>query len=222
MALDIKYIEEQVNRALMLFAQRATESKHQDLSGISRVDISELNTILSSTVERLAPTNSRYIQDERRLVKDNQITNGFIAAPLAGILKALLSDYKAGYTKKIEDIVSGDVFSDFLEMAEYFLDNKYKDAAAVMAGGVLEESLRKLCLKYDIDINDEKGKPKRADRLNADLTKVEAYSKMDQASVLSWLKLRNHAAHGEYNKYTLEQVALILQGVRDFVARQLS
>jgi hypothetical protein len=37
--------------------------------------------------------------------------------------------------------------------------------------------------------------------------------------VTAWLDLRNKAAHGQYADYTKEQVALTLQGVRDFISR---
>ena len=56
-------------------------------------------------------------------------------------------------------------------------------------------------------------------RMNSELTKAEAYSKLDQKSVTAWLDLRNKAAHGKYDEYDLKQVALLNQGVRDFISR---
>ena len=35
----------------------------------------------------------------------------------------------------------------------------------------------------------------------------------------AWLAIRNDAAHGKYKNYTKDQIALLLQGVRDFIAR---
>ena len=55
--------------------------------------------------------------------------------------------------------------------------------------------------------------------MNSDLAGTQAYSKLDQKSVTAWLDLRNKAAHGEYGKYRSEQVALLNQGVRDFISR---
>ena len=45
------------------------------------------------------------------------------------------------------------------------------------------------------------------------------YSKLDQKNVTAWLDLRNKAAHGKYAEYQIEQVALMLDGVRNFVTR---
>lgn len=55
--------------------------------------------------------------------------------------------------------------------------------------------------------------------VNADLAGARVYSSLDQKNVTAWLGLRNDAAHGHYNEYTGEQVALMLQGVRDFITR---
>ena len=61
--------------------------------------------------------------------------------------KSLRADYEKGYLKTTTEIIHGDVFADFLESAKYLLDRSYKDAAEVIAGGVLEDQLRKLSIK---------------------------------------------------------------------------
>jgi len=135
-----------------------------------------------------------------------------------GILKAAKSDYENGYTDKLYELIQADMFSDFLEMAEYLLSEGYKDAAAVIIGSVLEEHLRKLCNKNSIDIHDSDGKPIKAERLNQELAKDEkVYTKKDQKNVTAWLDLRNKAAHGEYEKYIKEEVNLLLQHVKLFI-----
>ena len=55
--------------------------------------------------------------------------------------------------------------------------------------------------------------------MNAALAKVDAYGKSDLKNVTAWLSLRNAAAHGKYGEYTKEQVALLLQSIRDFITR---
>jgi hypothetical protein len=110
------------------------------------------------------------------------------------------------------------VFSDFLEMAEHLLDQGYKDPAAVLVGGVLEQHLRKLCLRAQVS-TEQDGRPKKADLMNSELAAANVYGKLDQKSVTSWLGLRNHAAHAEYDRYSVERTRVMLFGVRDFLAR---
>ena len=142
---------------------------------------------------------------------------------ISSILKALEEDILNGYLKSISEIIHADMFADFTEMAEHLLEEGYKDPAAVIAGSVLEEHIRKLCIKNSLPIDgiDPKGKtkPKKADSLNSDLATASIYGKLDQKNVTAWLDLRNKAAHGHYADYTKAQVELLLQSVRDFITR---
>lgn len=138
-----------------------------------------------------------------------------------GVLNAAKQDIEGGFLVSLKSLVAADLFADFIEMADHLLEAGYKDAAAVLIGGVLEEHLRRLCSANRIVLT-EASKPKRADRLNADLAKASVYNMLDHKSVTSWLDLRNKAAHAEYDSYSPEQVRLMLHGVHDFVARTLS
>ena len=88
----------------------------------------------------------------------------------------------------------------------------------MIAGSVLEEHLRKLCGKSGSPVIQNQN-PKKADTLNSELASANIYSKLDQKSVTAWLDLRNKAAHGKYSEYTKDQVALMVQAIRDFVSR---
>ena len=117
------------------------------------------------------------------------------------------------------------MFDDFLEMAQHLFDEGYKDAAAVIVGASLETHLRNLCLKNGIDtvLKTSKGdRPKKADQMNGELSQAGHYSKLDLKGVTAWLDLRNKAAHGHFDQYTIEQVGLLISGVRNFIARSLA
>ena len=139
-----------------------------------------------------------------------------------GILKAAKREIDGGWLFTVKGIVSAEIFSDFLEMAGYLLDEHYKDAAAVMIGSTLEEHLRQLCAKNSIPVEIPiQGKPKvkKAEMLNSELVGKSVYNKLDQKSVTSWLDLRNKAAHGKYSEYKEKQVKLMYQGVLNFISR---
>ena len=139
-----------------------------------------------------------------------------------GILSAAREDITGGWLTTTRGLVSAEIFSDFLEMADYLLAEGYKDPAAVVTGSVLEEHLRQLCQKQGIPTTATKQgspQPRKADALNADLGNKSVYNKLDQKNVTAWLDLRNKAAHGKYQEYTREQVSLMLQSVSDFMVR---
>jgi hypothetical protein len=139
-----------------------------------------------------------------------------------GILNAVQCEMEGGWLVSTKGIVSAEIFSDFLEMSEHLLEMNYKDPAAVLIGSVLEEHLRQLCQKNSIDTHLEKnGKiiPKKADLINADLSKAQVYNILDQKAVTSWLDLRNKAAHGHHTEYDKRQVEIMYQSVIDFMVR---
>ena len=80
-------------------------------------------------------------------------------------------------------------------------------------GCVLEDTLRKLCSKNDIELPDRPG----LDRMNAQLVKKEVYSKLELKKVTAWADIRTKAAHGYWDKFQKEDVDDMLRGVRRFV-----
>jgi len=127
-----------------------------------------------------------------------------------------------GYLENAEELIHGEVFDDFVEMADHLLTEGYKDAAAVIVGSALEAHLRNLCVRNQVPtlVGTKQGdRPKKADQMNNDLASCDAYGKLDQKNVTAWLDLRNKAAHGEYDEYNKEQVQLMLMGARGFIGR---
>ncbi len=145
---------------------------------------------------------------------------------LRGVLQGLQKDVEAGYLESLTQRIHANVFSDLLESAEHLAledNNGYKDAAAVLAGGVLEQHIRKLCEHHNIptEHTNNRGElvPTKIDSLNAQLVKVGAYNKTDQGAVTNWYRIRTDAAHARYDQYTTEQVRILIDGLRSFIAR---
>lgn len=186
-------------------------------TGLDSVGIAELRTRCIAAIERASGSNSPYYTNIVEFRKNEIIDRVYLELEM-GIAKALISDIRSGYLQSVEELLHGNVFGDYLEMAMHLLDNDYKDAAAVLTGGTLEVHLKNMCSKYNISI-ERSGKSKKADELNSELAKRDVYSKLDQKNVTAWLGLRNDAAHGNYSAYTKDQVSLLLQSVRDFITR---
>lgn len=130
-----------------------------------------------------------------------------------GILKAALDDYEHGHLFKVRTLIEAEVFDDLLEQAEHLLASGYKGPAAVIAGSVLEDGLRKLCQQRTIILSD---KPK-LDVMNADLAKSGAYTKLTQKKITALADIRNSAAHGQWDQFTEANVSEMVQGVRSFM-----
>jgi len=143
------------------------------------------------------------------------------AEQMQGILTAFKADYEAGRVKKFAGLIQGDLLSDFLEMAAHLAGENYKDAAAVIAGSVLEEHTRKLAEGRGIEVERADGRAHKFETLNAELRKAEppTYSEAERKQLAAWYGLRTDAAHARRDEYTLEEVRLMIEGIRGFLIR---
>lgn len=135
---------------------------------------------------------------------------------MAGIIKAIQDDYEKGLLVNFRQLLQAEIFADLLEMGGYLLKENYKDAAAVIIGSVLEDTLRKLAISNGINIMKQNGNYKTLEPLNVELAKKNVYDKLIQKQITSWGDLRNKAAHGHYNEYDERQVEMMLLFVQKF------
>jgi len=211
----------QLDELLKEFTELRKRSQYDDLSDLRDSDIVRFNTRARAAIHRLAGKPSVYVDQCEDILTKGGYPGG-LARQLVGVVDSLRVDISLGYLDSQRELIHGELFGDFLEMAQHLLDEGYKDAAAVIAGSSLEAHLRQLCQKSAIPTevkSDARVAPKKADRLNSDLAAAEIYSKLDQKNVTAWLDLRNKAAHGLYDQYASAQVALLISGNRDFLTR---
>ena len=214
---------EQIDRVLAYPDILNEKSEYDDMSGLPRSDYEKFVTMALAAINRSAGMDSIYGQQATHVLKSRESTRRTnytqIVRTLVGTLESLREALVSGYLDEASEIIHASVFVDFLEMSQHLLDQGYKDASAVIAGSSLEAHLRHLCDRYGVEAANNDGQRKKADRINADLTKANAYQLLDQKNITAWLDLRNHAAHGEYDEYTPEMVANLISGVRDFISR---
>jgi hypothetical protein len=130
-----------------------------------------------------------------------------------GIIRSAKDDFEHDYLFNTRVLIEAEVFDDFLEQADYLLSAGYFQSAAVIAGSVLEDGLRKLCLRKGVPVA---VKPK-LDQMNADLAKSGSYNQLVQKKITALADLRNKAAHGNWNEFTKDDVEEMLRQVRSFM-----
>jgi hypothetical protein len=219
--MDLNSLVQRVDQLLDL-GTGVVATIHKGAYGLEWVDTGRIKGFRSaalSFIERVYGSQHSHYREFSASVDGS--TPNHANAGIA-ILEAIRGEIAGGWLFSIKGLISAEIFSDFLEMADYLLSQDYKDPAAVIGGSVLEEHVRQLCLKNEIDVGIESGgkvRPKKADTLNSELAKAGVYSKLDQKAVTTWLDLRNKAAHGEYNEYTKDQVLNMLHGIIEFLSR---
>jgi hypothetical protein len=127
------------------------------------------------------------------------------------VLLAAKDDYEGGYLNKIRDLIQAQVFESELEQAEELLHTGHLTPAAVIAGTVLETTIRQMCLDKQIAIG-------KLDRMNADLAKAGVYNSLVQKRITALAAVRNSAAHGKPEEFTKDDVSAMIRDVERFVA----
>ena len=213
---------QQIEAVLDSYKVLRKRTQMDDMSNLPEVDRQTVVSRAIATINRIAGPSSSYTAEVQRVLNTSPRIFQHINQVI-GVLSALREDVANGYLQTPIELAHGEVFGDFLEMAQHLLDSGYKDAAAVIAGSALESHLRALAVKANIPLADQKADgtvaPRKADRINSELASVSIYGKLEQKSITAWLDLRNKAAHGHYTEYVKDQVRLLIDGTRDFIGR---
>ena len=177
-------------------------------------------------IRKLYGEESQYARSWKQVLATNGFSNIHSnhfqhVSELCGILKGVQHDLKSGMLADFKRLLQAEIFADFLEMAEHLLNTGYKDAAAVLLGAVLEDSLRKLATAVGVSTVAPSGKPMTIDPLNVAIAKEGTYNPLVQKQITSWAGLRNDAAHGNFPNYDLEQVRQMLLFVQKFCSDYL-
>jgi hypothetical protein len=219
MAADFgRRFEELLKQAETIEASKRMESGEYTISGY-RVDDKELlNWIVKvrHLISSVCGPESEHFKLFQEAGKATPYTtNHETFERLRAVFLAAKEDYEGGYLHKIRDLIHAEVFDSELEQAEELLASGYHTAAAVIAGVVLETSLRELC--------EDKGLPiGKLDKMNADLAKATVYSKLTQKQITALADIRNNAAHGNIEEFEATDVMNMIRDVRNLLASRLS
>jgi len=133
---------------------------------------------------------------------------------LRAVFSAAREDFDGGYLNTIRNLVQAEVFSSELDQARELYKAGYIVAAAVVAGVVLETTMRQQCVDRGLAIGN-------LNKMNADLAKDGCYNLLVSKRITALADIRNNAAHGNPDKFVAADVADMISKVEDFVADQL-
>lgn len=157
--------------------------------------------------------SQHFKQFEREEESGYHTTYGIFKA-FKAVFLAAKEDFEGGYLSSIKTLVQAEVFDSELEQANELFSSGYYTAAAVIAGVVLETALRELC--------DRSGIPHgKLDKMNSDLAKAGVYNKLNQKRITAIADIRNSAAHGKQNEFTVQDVSDMIKDVSRFLADYL-
>ena len=141
-------------------------------------------------------------------------TNYEILKQLRAVFLAVKEDFEGGYLNTVRNLVQAEVFTSELEQAEELLKSGYATAAAVVAGVVLETTLRDLCTIHELEHGS-------INKMNDDLAKAGAYNATQKKRITALAAIRNSAAHGKPEEFTPAEVKGMIDDVERFLTTTL-
>lgn len=134
---------------------------------------------------------------------------------MKAVFLAAQEDFNGGYLNSVRNLIQAELAGDELDQARVLFDAGYISAAAVVAGVVLETTLRTLSTRCNLPVGS-------MDRMNADLAKAGQYNMLVQKRITALAAVRNSAAHGKSEEYSAEDVGALITEIERFVGAQLT
>jgi hypothetical protein len=175
------------------------------LHGSESEQVKSLHRIAEKTIYE-NPTNDYY-------------ADGLLRA-LSGTLRNVKSELDAGFVGTLQKRVAGDVLSDFIQLAKAALEENGDDAknvAAVRAAAAYEDTIRRMGAFFAGVI----GRDDRSKVIDA-LKDAGILVAPQLGIALSYLSLRNHALHAEWDKIDRAAVHSVLGFIEQLLLKHFA
>ncbi len=140
---------------------------------------------------------------------DNEVDKSVFAGvddfTVEAIPEGILKEYEK--LNKMNISVNKDlIYFDFNKAKKNIFEENGKDNGAMLLRIVLEKTIQKIAQKNGVGILKSDGKGEKISLLNDKLKGNDIFSKVEWEENKTYLAIGNHAAHGEYGEYSIDQV----------------
>ncbi len=159
--------------------------------------------------------NGTFVTECDRLMNEKDNNSGIatrIFQKMHGLLGSAEDEWKRGFLRKIEYIVIAEAFDDFLDHASIYHKGNKKIESSVLASTVLEDTVKKIAKKNNID-----PKGKSLEPLIDDLVKEGIITPVKAKRIKGFAGVRNHALHAEWDDFDIKDVGQLISGVRELI-----
>lgn len=171
-------------------------------------------TSATNILQLVSPKNSIYLIESERLLNHKDLTHGIpevVPQKMLGLVKSAFEEWNNGLLRKIEYIVVAGAFDDFLDHAEGYHKGGKKTESAVLASAVLEDTVKKIASKNDIDSNGS------LEPLIDRLIQAEILTPVKGKRVKAYAGTRNKAFHAEWDGFDIKDVGEMIKGIRELI-----
>jgi uncharacterized protein YutE (UPF0331/DUF86 family) len=176
-------------------------------------------TSASNLIHFIVPPETTLANECDKIMSDDHLKQGVpsnVVVLMLGLLIGARDDWQCGFLDKMEYIVSGATFDDFLDHAEEYHKGNKKNESSVLASAVLEDTVKKIAQKNKLATEN-----KTLDPLIDELVKANIFTPVKAKRVKSFAGVRNHALHAEWDKFDNSDVGAMIIGIRELIEELL-
>lgn len=184
----------------------------------SSTDYIRFRTQAMNLIRRSCGESSDHYQELKRLAENHDTTtNPHYLTHCLGAVEAAHHDFEAGLLFDVRSLIAAELLGDFMDQAEVLLAAGYHVPAASLSGAILEDAMRKLCEKNNLICPAKSG----INYLNSELARNNIYDTLIMKRITAIADIRNNADHGNFDKFTKEDVADMVKWVGRFTSDYL-
>jgi hypothetical protein len=162
-----------------------------------------------------------FLKEEETVRQNNIGTRGarYREQLTRGVLKNLKAAIEMGIIESLQKSITGEVLSDFLQLARTVFDEKgdsAKNVASVLAAALFEDTLRRIATVNGIP---------HIEKLQDVITELKnkGLLKGSQVGIAnSYLNFRNNALHAQWGKIERESVASVLGFCEQLILKEIA
>lgn len=176
-------------------------------------------TSSSNLIHFVVPSGTHLAKECDNIMADEHLKQGIPSNALVlmlGLLKGIKDEWDHGFLGRIEYIIAGATFDDFLDYADEYHKGNKKNESSVLASAVLEDTVKKIAQK-----NGLKTAGKTLDPLIDELVKANVFTPVKCKRVKAYAGVRNHALHAEWDKFDISDVGQLIEGTRELIENYL-
>lgn len=219
---DIGERFKQLIQAGQQLVARLPRDEHGPKHWVPEDEQPEYNAWLASAANLfrvVAGGGNYYFDASERLINHEHMSSGIpqlVLRKMLGLLTAAHEDWTKGLLRKIEYLVAAATFDDFLDHAsEYHRSNK-KMEAGVLAGAVLEDTIRKIAARAGVPASGT------LDPTIDELARVGVFNSVRAKRVKGYAAVRNSALHARWDEFEIRDVGELIAGTRSLIEEHLS
>jgi len=173
-------------------------------------------TAAQYAVELVCPSaNNAYYVTSRRIAA-NAGDPGPSVVEMGSMMERLLKEIEGGFLTTIENHAIAVTFDDFLDHGTEYLKHGRKDEAAVVAGIVFEDTIRRICRVLGVTENGV-----ALNTLIDELAKQNVLTALKAKRARAASGLRTSAAHARWEEIQLSDVKPVIEFTRELMAAHL-